>query len=76
MPEKSDLSPEQQIIFEDVTTGESKNIFITGGAGTGKSHLLKALRLHYEIKYNDQCVVLAPTGIAALNIDGKTIHSY
>lgn len=45
--------------------------FITGGAGTGKSHTLRAM-----IKADtDKHVVCAPTGIAALNCGGSTVHS-
>lgn len=48
------------------------NLFVTGRAGTGKSTLLKALRDVYA----DRMVVLAPTGLAAINIGGQTIHSF
>ena len=50
----------------------SKNVFITGKAGTGKSTLLEYFRNHTKKKI----VVLAPTGVAALNIKGQTIHSF
>ncbi len=49
-----------------------KNIFITGKAGTGKSTLLKYFREHTP----KNIVVLAPTGVAAINIQGQTIHSF
>ena len=49
-----------------------KCVFITGKAGTGKSTLLNIYRKQCK---NDP-VVLAPTGVAALNVDGKTIHSF
>jgi len=49
-----------------------KNIFITGRAGTGKSTLLK-LFLETTKK---TAVVLAPTGVAAVNVNGQTIHSF
>ncbi|MBA2126185.1 AAA family ATPase [Hyphomicrobium methylovorum] len=48
------------------------NLFVTGRAGTGKSTLLKALRDAYA----ERMVVLAPTGLAAINIGGQTIHSF
>jgi ATP-dependent exoDNAse (exonuclease V) alpha subunit len=51
---------------------ETGNLFVTGRAGTGKSTLLKALRDAYD----DRMVVLAPTGLAAINIGGQTIHSF
>jgi hypothetical protein len=50
----------------------NKSIFITGKAGTGKSTLLKKFRSTTKKK----SIVLAPTGIAAINIDGQTIHSF
>lgn len=53
----------------DETTG---NLFLTGEAGTGKSTLLQYFR--QTTKKN--VVVLAPTGVAALNVGGQTIHSF
>jgi hypothetical protein len=47
-------------------------IFLTGAAGTGKSYLLK----HFRKECLLNCVVLAPTGMAALNAGGQTIHSF
>ena len=49
-----------------------RNFFITGRAGTGKSTLLQLFR-HTTRK---KVVVLAPTGVAALNAGGQTIHSF
>lgn len=49
-----------------------QNVFITGKAGTGKSTLLDYFRAHTKKKI----VVLAPTGVAAVNIKGQTIHSF
>ncbi|OGR44538.1 MAG: AAA family ATPase [Elusimicrobia bacterium GWA2_61_42] len=48
------------------------NVFVTGKAGTGKSTLLRYFRAHTSRKI----VVLAPTGVAALNVGGETIHSF
>ena len=49
----------------------NRSIFLTGKAGTGKTTLLKEI-----IKSTHKnCVVVAPTGIAALNAGGVTIHS-
>lgn len=47
-------------------------VFITGKAGTGKSTLLRHFRSHTA----KNVVVLAPTGIAALNVGGQTIHHF
>ena len=49
-----------------------KNIFITGKAGTGKSTLIELIRQHV----NKKIVVLAPTGLSAINVRGQTIHSF
>ena len=48
------------------------HVFITGKAGTGKSTLLK----HFRENSKNAVVVLAPTGVAAVNIKGQTIHSF
>ena len=48
------------------------NIFITGRAGTGKSTLLD----YFRSVTRKNVVALAPTGVAALNIKGQTIHSF
>lgn len=51
------------------------SLFLTGDAGTGKSTLLR--RLLEESRARDRCVaVLAPTGCAAVNVGGQTIHSF
>ncbi len=50
----------------------SNNAFITGRAGTGKSTLLS----YFRNTTRKKVVVLAPTGVAALNIKGQTIHSF
>ena len=55
-------------LFENST----KNIFITGKAGTGKSSLINYIKR----KTSKNLIVLAPTAIAALNINAKTIHSF
>lgn len=48
------------------------NIFLTGKAGTGKTTFLKNLRENSS----KQMVVVAPTGVAAINAGGVTIHSF
>lgn len=50
----------------------NKSLFLTGKAGTGKSTLLR----HIVSSCDKKHVLLAPTGIAALNIGGQTIHSF
>ena len=64
------LSSEQQALF-DYIEGSENNIFVTGRAGTGKSTLLTYLIENTKKKV----AVCAPTGVAALNVGGVTIHS-
>src|SRR5579862_646214 len=49
-----------------------EHAFITGRAGTGKSTLLR----HFMANTKRRVVVLAPTGLAAVNVGGQTIHSF
>lgn len=67
----SKLGAEQKRIFSRMVNGE--NIFLTGNAGTGKSFLVKAFDQY--CKQNDVKILkAAPTGIAACNIQGVTLH--
>lgn len=65
------LNQQQTKAFELMVSGQ--NIFLTGNAGTGKSFLVKAFIAYCEHK-NKNVMLTAPTGIAALNINGSTIH--
>ena len=59
------------------------HIFLTGGAGVGKSHLIKNIYMSISkvLMYKDghpekpRILLLAPTGVAAINTDGTTIHT-
>ncbi|PJJ73668.1 PIF1-like helicase [Diaminobutyricimonas aerilata] len=64
------LSPEQQAVFDAIETTR-EHVFVTGRAGTGKSTLLN----HLSWNTSKQLVISAPTGVAALNVGGQTIHS-
>jgi len=64
------LSAEQEALFE-VMEQTHQHLFITGRAGTGKSVLLR----HFREYTTKKVVVVAPTGVAALNVRGQTIHS-
>ena len=56
----------------DSMENTSLNLFITGKAGTGKSTLIDYFRSTTKKK----TVILAPTGLAAINVKGQTIHSF
>jgi ATP-dependent exoDNAse (exonuclease V) alpha subunit len=64
------LSREQAEVFAAIE-GTRQNVFVTGRAGTGKSTLLN----HLSWNTSKQIVIAAPTGVAALNVGGQTIHS-
>ncbi len=56
----------------EVMENTSRHVFITGKAGTGKSTLLD----YFRSVTSKEIVVLAPTGVAAVNVQGQTIHSF
>ncbi|MBO7130922.1 MAG: AAA family ATPase, partial [Fibrobacterales bacterium] len=64
------LSDEQREALDAMIAG--RNVFLTGEAGTGKSTVLREFREQCD----RPCVVLAPTGVAAINAGGATIHSF
>ena len=64
-------NPQLKLAYDFVQfTG--KNIFLTGKAGTGKTTFLHNLKKHSP----KRMVVVAPTGVAAINAAGVTIHSF
>jgi len=65
------LSSEQLALF-DFIENEHDHIFVTGRAGTGKSTLLN----HFVNNTKKNVAVVAPTGVAAYNVGGQTIHSF
>ena len=68
------LGREQQVVF-DAVVQEGKNVFFTGAAGSGKSYLLKRI-VRTLRRQGKEVAVCAPTGLAACNIGGVTIHKY
>jgi len=73
--EHGTLSPELNERFREalrLMEETDQSLFITGKAGTGKSTLLS----YFCATTNKQPVVLAPTGVAALNVKGQTIHRF
>ncbi len=69
------MATEHNTLFQlaaDYVQFTNENIFLTGKAGTGKTTFLR------YIKENSgkQCAIVAPTGVAAINAGGTTIHSF
>jgi GTPase SAR1 family protein len=56
----------------DFVNNTNRNIFLTGKAGTGKTTFLHKLK-EESLK---RMIVVAPTGVAAINAKGVTIHSF
>ena len=63
----------QQQALAEINKGN--NVFITGPAGTGKSKILEGIRYYAKLN-KKQLAVVAPTGIAAYNVEGVTLHSF
>jgi len=71
LPDDFELSQEFINVY-NLIESTRRNIYLTGDAGTGKTTFLKYLLQNTKKKM----VVLAPTGVAALNAGGQTIHSF
>ena len=71
LPTHLDINDEFKSAF-DLMEHTRECLFITGKAGTGKSTLLK----YFKANTGKKIIVLAPTGVAAINIGGQTIHSF
>lgn len=67
------LNEEQRNAFEEILKG--KNVFLTGCAGTGKTHLLKHIINYCKLKMISLAVT-SLTGISAILLDGTTLHSW
>jgi ATP-dependent DNA helicase PIF1 len=74
----STLSPEQKLAIDLINSG--KNVFLTGGGGTGKSYIIDKIVSIYKSKYASDyrkyLGVTSLTGSSALLIGGITIHSF
>lgn len=66
-----DINQQAQLAW-DIIENTNTNIFLTGKAGTGKTTFLRRLKE----ESSKRIVVVAPTGIAAINAEGVTIHSF
>ena len=71
-PENIDLNNADFQNLWNMVERTHRSVFLTGKAGTGKSPFLRYICAHTKQKY----VVLAPTGIAAVNVNGQTLHSF
>lgn len=71
MSESTKLTPSQKRAFEVFKDGH--NIFLTGKGGSGKSFLTRHI-INYCNENERSVIVCAPTGIAAINVGGATIH--
>jgi ATP-dependent exoDNAse (exonuclease V) alpha subunit len=71
LPPNFEISHEMRSAITAVSN--KKSVFITGRAGTGKSTLLTYL---IQEVLKDNYVVVAPTGVAAINVGGSTIHKF
>ena len=77
-------SPDQKAVIDKVfthnrsrivnTSADQLLLFVTGGAGVGKSFLIKEMLIRTQQHYNP-VLLTAPTGIASYNILGITVHS-
>lgn len=66
------ITPDFQTAFDYMESPDHQVIFVTGEAGTGKSTLFR----FYLQKTSKKYIRLAPTGLAAVNINGETIHNF
>ena len=71
LPDDFVITPDFEYAFS-MMESTKRHVYITGKAGTGKSTLLQ----YFKENTKREIVVLAPTGVAAINIGGSTIHSF
>lgn len=70
-PKRYNLNTQQKEAFDDLIAG--LNIFLTGEGGTGKSYVIEAF-IEWCIENGKKIVIAAPTGVAAINVGGVTLH--
>ncbi|XP_029162230.1 uncharacterized protein LOC114933816, partial [Nylanderia fulva] len=73
------LNTDQKRVFDKVTNAVESDksilrLYVSGEGGTGKSFLIKTIKCWIKQNLNKDTAVTAPTGIAAFNIDGLTVH--
>ena len=72
LPDNIDLNNNEFQNLWNLIQHTRQSVFLTGKAGTGKSTCLKYICTNTKKKH----VILAPTGIAAVNVGGQTLHSF
>ncbi|XP_029160319.1 serrate RNA effector molecule homolog, partial [Nylanderia fulva] len=73
------LNTDQKRVFDKVTNAIESDksilrLYVSGEGGTGKSFLIKTIKCWIKQNLNKDTAVTAPTGIAAFNINGLTVH--
>ncbi|CAL5979338.1 ATP-dependent_DNA helicase [Hexamita inflata] len=68
------LSFEQKLVFNEIVF-KGRNTFFTGMAGSGKSYLTRSIIKSISAMHGEFVAITSMTGIAALNINGQTLHS-
>lgn len=69
----AELSGEQDRVIREILTG--RNVFVTGGAGVGKSFIVERIRKVLKDR-GMEMAICASTGIAAVHVGGQTLHSF
>ncbi|XP_048514971.1 uncharacterized protein LOC125501890 [Athalia rosae] len=74
----SKLNMDQKRVFDQVIKAVGSNqilrLYVSGEGGTGKSFLIKTIRCWIKQHASKDTAIIAPTGIAAFNVDGLTVH--
>lgn len=68
------LSKSQQNAFDLIFEGN--NVYVGGAGGTGKTRLINTLKNYYNTNTNKKLSLTSTTGISAINIQGRTLHSF
>ena len=71
-PSFIDPDNKEQLSAWELVEKTNISFFLTGKAGTGKSTFIRNIQAHSRKKF----LLFAPTGIAAINIQGETLHSF
>ena len=67
-----DTQNQQQVLAYELIANTNSSFFLTGRAGTGKTTFLR----NVQKIVNKQFITLAPTGLAAIQAGGETLHSF